>query len=144
MLYLIYLMKRFRTFLLWLMIALLPLHAMAAGLAMSCSDMHGKPASTAMHHQADAPAGSHHASPADHGAAHAAPADHGDAADADDEGAHSCSVCSAFCSVPAVPASVLIAVPDYDGSESLLATPFTPLTGFIPEGPRRPTRHHSV
>jgi len=129
-------MKRlFRTLLLGLMIAVLPLHAVAAVIGMPCANMHANaPAQVAGHHGDDAADSHHHASP-DH--QHDAAAAHS----AGDDGSHSsCSACSAFCAAPAVPVTAHIAVPDYDGSETLLVTPPALATGFIPEGPRRPPR----
>jgi hypothetical protein len=131
--------RMFRTLLLWLLIAVLPLHAVAAAIGMPCSNMQGKAPVVAAEHRSDAAVVSaHHASQDHHGA---------DAADSADEdaGAHAtCGACSAFCSAPPVPATAHISVPDYDGSEALVAAPVTLAAGFIPEGPRRPPRAHSV
>lgn len=133
-------MKRLlRTLLLWLMIAVLPLHAVAAVIGMPCSNMHGNAPSAVDEHHGHAAADSHHHATQDEG---------GQAAGAHstaDNGSHStCSACSAFCSAPPVPATAHIAVPEYDGSETLRPAPATLAAGFIPEGPRRPPRALSV
>lgn len=131
--------RMFRTLLLWLLIAVLPLHAAAAVIGMPCGNMHGDTPSAAAEHHGDAAADGHH---------HAAQDDSDKAAGAHstgDNGSHStCSACSAFCSAPPVPATAHIAVPEYDGSETLRPAPATLAAGFIPEGPRRPPRAHSV
>jgi hypothetical protein len=130
-------MKRFfRAFLLWLLIAVLPLHAATAAVGMSCANGHGnEPALMAGHHSAPSMDGNQHAAHDHEAAGHST----------SDDGSHtSCSACSTFCSAPAVPATAQIAVPHFDGSEMLLAAPATLATGFIPEGPRRPPRGHSV
>lgn len=132
-------MKRlFRTLLLWLMIAVLPLHAAAAVIGMPCGNMHSNAPATLAEHHGDTGMDSHQAVHESHehdAAAHSA----------GDDGSHStCSACSAFCSAPPVPATAHIAVPGYDGSETLVAAHATLASGFIPEGPRRPPRFHSV
>ena len=122
--------RTFKTFLLWLLMAVLPLHAAAASIGMSCAPVHGK---AAQHHGATA--GEH----ADHDAGHAA--HHDEAPEADPPQSHStCSACSALCIGAVAPPSASPFLPSFDGSDAVVVAPATLVTGFIPEGPQRPPR----
>jgi hypothetical protein len=142
------------TLLVWLLMATLPLHAVAASVNLSCAP--------APHHMGAAPHTADH--PAAHPAAHPAPASdeahaHHDihASHAGDtvaathtaDGEHagstelphsSCSACSVFCVGAVAPPSALLALPGVDGSESVVIAPVDFVTGFIPDGPQRPPR----
>jgi|SRR5512133_2124929 hypothetical protein len=128
-------MQRFvKTFLLWLLLAALPLQGLAAAAASSCGPTghHDAPSGIApaqpQHHHHDADAG--HARPA-------APADHaGDGKQA----ASSCSACSACCvgAVALPPGSVT--TPVHGASvRAAMAFPLL-LADFIPGGPERPPK----
>lgn len=137
--------RTFKTFLLWLLMAVLPLHAAAASIGMSCAPVHGK---AEQHGAAQAP--SQHGEHAHHDAGHAPGmvehAMHGDdGPDADSLQSHStCSACSALCIGAVAPPSASPFLPSFDGSEAVVVAPEALVTGFIPEGPQRPPRRQSV
>lgn len=125
-------MKRaFHTFLLWILIAALPLQGFAAALQASCG--------TSAHHAAAdmvAPAQSH----AQHD--HQASAGHDD--DAGDTAAKhkqsSCSACAACCIGAIAPPSVSLASMAYSNAQSAVSSPAPLLTGVIPPGLERPPK----
>lgn len=138
-------MKRFfKTFLLWLLMAVLPLHALAAGMGMSCASVHGKAAQHGM-----GPAASHHggahAAATDAHAGHAMAGHEVHQAEADDQQTPgSCSACSALCIGAAAPPPAFLSLPSFDGSNAVLVTPAALAAGFIPDGPQRPPRRQSA
>ena len=124
------------TFLLWLLIAALPLQGFAAAVQASCA--------TTAHHaaaQMDVPAQSH----AEHGHS----AHHDDAAGDATEAGHgtigkhtgsSCSAC-ASCSVGAsAPPCLSIGSLAYGNSQPVVSSPAPLVTGFIPPGLERPPK----
>ena len=125
-------MKRaFNTFLLWLLIAALPLQGFAAALQASCG-------SSAHHTPADMVA------PAQDHAQHddAAMAGHGSAAD-DTTAKHkhsSCSACATCCIGAIAPPSVTIASMSDGNVQPTLSSPSPLVTGFIPPGLERPPK----
>jgi hypothetical protein len=134
-------MNRFlKTLLLWLLMAVVPLHAAATTLGMSCGPEHGTsvPAASvdhSAHHMDDTPAA--------HGHHDNAGMVHGDSATDDpvEPSSHtSCSACSAFCIGAVAPPSAIVAVPTFSGSEPITILPATRVAGFIPEGHKRPPR----
>lgn len=136
-----------KTFVIWLLIALLPLHAAAASIGMSCAQL----GQALPHHAAGATA--HHAADMDAHAHHGGDSADSDAQAADDargesESARqphsSCSACSAFCAGAVAPPSALQSVPSFGGSNAVLVSPSAILAGFIPDGPQRPPRHPSA
>jgi len=140
--------RTFKTFLVWILMLMLPLHAVAASVGMSCAPLrqHQAPMTSA-HHQPAADAHAHH------GGEHADHAMHGTAPDAGDHAPtpdiakkvhSSCSACSALCAGAVAPPSAFLPLPTFDGSEALVVSPSAFLTGFIPDGPQRPPRHHSA
>jgi hypothetical protein len=145
-----------KTFLVWLLMLVLPLHAVAANVGMSCAPAerqaaHGMAAvmaevSTA-HHGHEGDAGDAHAH---HGGGHASdasPAVHDGDASAKDPGkkAHSsCSACSALCIGAVAPPSALLPLPAFDGSDAVALAPTRFAAGFIPDGLQRPPRHPSA
>jgi hypothetical protein len=144
-------MNRFlKTLLIWILIAVVPLNAVAATIGMSCGPGHQKAMERAMaqdashamhedtghHHEMTNKSVSHHAS-----AMSAADVDSGAA----DEPAHSaCSACSVFCVGAVAPPSVFASIPAFGGSEDVVISAAPPVTGFIPEGLRRPPRQISA
>jgi len=138
-----------KTLIVWLLMLMLPLHAVAASVGMSCAPIpqHGASSASMAHHQ---PAPDAHA---EHGGDHAAHAAHGASTTADDNAsapdiakkAHtSCSACSAVCAGAVAPPSAFSSLPTFDGSDAVLVSPSTLVAGFIPDGPQRPPRHQSA
>ena len=131
------------TLLVWLLMATLPLHALAASVNLSC---------TPVPHHMGAPSGQGHTAPeraaddmhAHHGG-HAADAnanadDDADGGEAADLPHSSCSACSVFCVGAVAPPSAPLSLPGAIGSESVAVASADVLTGFIPDGPQRPPR----
>jgi hypothetical protein len=133
-----------KTFLVWMLMLLLPLHAVAASVGMSCAPVRQHGALEMSHHQAalDAHAqhGGAHADHAVHGAAPAAD-EHAPTPDIAKKVHSSCSACSALCAGAVAPPSAFLPLPTFDGSEALVVSASAFLTGFIPDGPQRPPRH---
>ena len=135
--------RQLKTLLLWLLIALLPLHAVAGSFGMSCTSGHQQSqeqaASSVAHHGAVAGSTAHHdGEHAGHGAASPPAADSQD----HEKFTHaSCSACSAFCVGAVAPPSTDLTVPSFDGSDAVVATPTAFAVGFIQDGPQRPPRH---
>lgn len=135
-----------KTFIVWLLMLMLPLHAVAASVGMSCAPIRQHEASSAgMAHQQSAPDAHAH-----HGGDHAA---HGAGTAADDDAsasgiakqAHSsCSACSAVCAGAVAPPSAFSSLPTFDGSDAVLVSPPSLVAGFIPDGPQRPPRRQSA
>ncbi|RJG27911.1 hypothetical protein [Massilia cavernae] len=125
----------FKTILLWILIAVVPLHAAAATIGMSCGPVHKaamEPSSSDSTHQ-------HHnmAAAADVADAHAASPDDLKS----DKSPHvKCSACSAFCIGAVAPPSGFISVPAFSGAETLVVSTATLVIGFVPEGLKRPPR----
>lgn len=138
-----------KTFIVWLLMLMLPLHAVAASVGMSCAPIRQHEASSAaMAHHQNAPDAHAH-----HGGEHAAHAAHDASAAADDNAsasgiakkAHSsCSACSAVCAGAVAPPSAFSALPSFDGSDAVLVSPSPLVAGFIPDGPQRPPKHQSA
>ena len=130
------------TFLVWLLMAVLPLHAVAAAANTSCV-----PATQPAKVVAMADDAAHFAS----GDAHAHHSEHASAkatAVSGDDGHHeakksahsSCSACSAFCAGAVAPPSFSLPLPAFDGSESVIVPRADFVAGFIPDGLQRPPR----
>lgn len=134
-------MNRFlKTLLLWLLMAVVPLHAAATTLGMSCGPDHGNAAPAASSHQ---PAHDMDDTPAAHGHHDNAGMVHDDSTPDDpvEHSSHtSCSACSSFCIGAVAPPSAIVAVPTFSGSEAITIPPATRVAGFIPEGQKRPPR----
>jgi hypothetical protein len=129
-------MHRFvKTFLLWLLLAALPLQGLAAAMQSSCGPTkhHDAPSAIA---SAQSQSDHHHDVHADHAAGHAladhpAPGEHASA---------SCSACSSCCvGAIALPAGSM-AAPVYRAAVPVaIAFPLL-LADFIPGGPERPPK----
>lgn len=138
--------RSIKTFLVWLLMAILPLHAMAASVGMSCVpgqrqvSQHVEPAAVA-HHDMDAEMHAHHGAHASDAAAAGADT-HASHEKAETQTHSSCSACSALCVGAAAPPSAFLAVPAFDGSDAFLISPATLVPGFIPDGLQRPPRPH--
>lgn len=131
--------RAFKIFLVWLLMAVLPLHAVAAGIGMSCMPQHGAAKVEAKARHGDDRAHAHHAH---HDAAQAEEADH--APQTETQTHSSCSACSAFCIGAVAPPSAYSPLLPFDGSEAVLVTPAAFAAGFIPDGPQRPPRRQSA
>jgi hypothetical protein len=130
--------RLFTTLLVWLLMAALPLHAVAAVINLSCAHSQQQADPHADHAAPAIDAHAHHGS---HDADAAAPAAAGDASESGSLLSHaSCSACSAFCVGAVAPPSASLPLPSFDGCEAVViaATDFG--TGFIPDGLQRPPR----
>lgn len=129
------------TLLVWLLMAALPLHAVAASVSMSCAPVQQQSDAVAMAgHTSHAAADDSHAHHGMHATDAAGSAADDDSSDTRKLSHSSCSACSAFCIGAVAPPSSLLSVPSVDGSEAVLAAPADLVAGFIPDGPQRPPR----
>jgi hypothetical protein len=130
--------RSINTLLVWLLMALLPLHAIAAGAGMACASMQQgqDKQSTLIVHDADAAMHAH--------GAHMGEADGTDSGqDAPVAKVHSsCSACSALCVGAVAPPSAQLPLPAVEGSDDVLISSSSLGPEFIPEGPQRPPRRH--
>lgn len=137
--------RTLKTFLLWLLIAVLPLNAVAGSFGMVCSPVHQQSqeptGGRVIHHERMADA---HAHPGTEHAGHVvdSTAAAGSLVPDVEKQAHTpCSACSAFCLGVVAPPSTDLAVPSFDGSDVVLLSPAAFAVGFIQDGPQRPPRH---
>jgi len=140
-----------KTFLLWLVIAALPLQGMAAVVKATCGLKHHSMASMAMgaaDHQHPDGSMHHHHDAAD-SVALAVPGDLLDEAGTDSNTNHIhkssyCSACAACCIGATAPPPSLILAPIFSTAETLVIPPIVSFTGFIPAGLERPPKHFSA
>lgn len=155
LIYFLQMNRTLKTLLLWLLMAVLPLNAVAAVMGMSCSALHDGKAPTAAVDTAAHHGGTHTAADAaagatDHTAHHgdgqqAAPTQDEPGTDATSTMGHTtCSACSAFCIGAVAPPPSLMAPQSSNGSEIVLISPAPWLAGYVPDGHKRPPRHHSA
>jgi hypothetical protein len=139
-----------KTLLIWILIAVIPLHAVAATVGMSCAPGHQQAismAAAASGAHAMSQGDNHHHASTDRSSSLAHdPADSAALDEADvPPAAHStCSACTAFCIGAVAPPSVNIAIPSFSGSENVVVSAAPSITGFIPDGLRRPPRQIST
>lgn len=130
--------RTLKTLLLWLLMALVPLHAGAAAMGMSCGPVHQLTMSSVAEHQ-DVMAHQH-----DDGSAStrlAEPLSQSDSTEASEGLAHStCSACSGFCIGAVAPPSSFSSLPALNGTESVVASISLSVIGFVPDGLKRPPR----
>jgi hypothetical protein len=132
------------TLLVWLLMAALPLHAVAATMELSCAHSQQQHAAAAHAH----PHADHAAADVDEHARHGGHGEHAAEAAAADNApgagsmlSHaSCSACSAFCVGAVAPPSASLPLPSFDGSDVVVVAPADFGTGFIPDGLQRPPR----
>lgn len=137
--------RTLKTLLVWLLVALLPLHAVAGSLGLSCAPVHQQSSPVTMDGGAPhrAPMADAHAH---HDGGHAGQADsagadaHAPAPELDQQPHSSCSACSAFCIGAVAPPSSTLPVPAFDGSDVAAVAPAVLAVGFIQDGPQRPPR----
>lgn len=155
-------MNRFlKTLLLWLLVAVLPLHAVGAAMPMSCPPLHQQAMSAALQEGAHDESSQHcqdRQAEEGHHAGMAMDGQHHDAAqlaDAnldsgmiDDSSSSSvvsshagCSACVAGCIGAAAPPSLWNSTPAFSGSEAVTVSPSTLVAGHTPGGLDRPPRH---
>ena len=141
--------RAFKTFLVWLLVALLPLHAVAGSLGMSCAPVHRQSSHAALdsgpaHHEPMADEHAHH--DAGHAEQGMDPSvqDHSPASKIENQSHSSCSACSAFCIGAVAPPSVYLPVPTFDGTDAVAVPPAAFAVGFIQDGPQRPPRRHAA
>lgn len=137
------------TFLVWLLMLVLPLHAVAANVGMACAPagrqaVHAVADAPTMHHADTAAAHAHHGGGHAGGADAAAHDGHSPAKDPGKKAHTSCSACSALCIGAVAPPSAFLPLPSFDGSDAVAVTPVPFGAGFIPDGLQRPPRHSSV
>ena len=135
--------RTLKTLLLWLLMAVLPLNAVAAAMGMSCSAVHDRARQAASVDAVERQASDHSAH---HAAGHeATAAQPGVATDTGDQSEHStCSACSAFCVGAVAPPPAVIPAPSTNGSEIVVMSPAPWVAGFVPDGHKRPPRHLSA
>jgi len=141
--------KFLKTFLLWILIGVVPLHAGASVIGMSCLPAHNEslpvPGATGGHHHGAESGSDHHHEAAGHAASAVDGANTADAAEDVKKLVHlSCSACTVFCTAAVAPPSALNPISTFDGSEPLVVSPGTLFVGFIPDGPLRPPQHLSA
>lgn len=136
----------YKTLLLWLLIAVLPLHAVAAAASVSCGPVHQQAMQVAAQDDAHHP---HDGSATSHGNPHAAAkmlhaaADSG-AADGASPGTHqhaTCSACTATCIGAAAPPSALNLTPTFSGSERVTVSPASLVVGMTSRDLERPPKN---
>jgi hypothetical protein len=140
--------RSLKTFLIWLLMAILPLHAVAAGVGMSCAPdssqvSHKVERIDAAHPGAGIEMHAHHGAHAS-GAGDSGSDTHAQPAKFEKQAHSSCSACSALCAGAVAPPSALLAVPSFGGSDVFLVSPLAMVPGFIPDGPQRPPRRQSA
>lgn len=130
MLYFPAMLRLFKTWLILLLIAAVPLQAAAAGAMRACAPLAASPAAAmtaaCQHHDAQSSTVPDSAStPQDS----KSPAKH-----------PACGACSSFCLGALMPPGLALPVAPVNGAEHAALTTATLLPGFIPDGPRRPPR----
>lgn len=133
----------FKKLLIWLLVALLPLQAVAGSFGMTCAPVHQE-SSQDVQNLAAVDHYMMHDAHVGHGSEHAAQAS---SSDSDASGHHAgklshstCSACSAFCLGAVAPPSSHLPTPTFDGSDAVIVSPSVFAVGFIQDGPQRPPR----
>ena len=129
----------FKHLLVWLLVALLPLQAVAGSFGMTCAPVQPQSSQDVQGHSM--PADDAHAG---HHGGHASQA----ASDGEQSSGHhdgklshsSCSTCSAFCVGAVAPPSSLLPSPTFDGSDAVIVAPPALSVAFLQDGPQRPPR----
>ena len=127
-------LRLFKTWLILLLITVVPLQAAAAGAMLLCAPLasaHASPgvtmAAACQHHAAQSAAVPDSASKTPE--EEKAPVKH-----------PACGACSSFCLGALMPSSPALPAAAVNGAEHAAISIATLLTGFIPDGPRRPPR----
>ncbi|MCA1859905.1 hypothetical protein LE191_07230 [Janthinobacterium sp. HSC-3S05] len=124
MLYFPAMLRLFKTWLILLLITAVPLQAVAAGAMLACAPFAAAPATAVpaacQHHAADSAGTPEDNKP---------PAKH-----------PACGACSSFCAGALMPPCLALPAVPCTGAQQVAIATATLLTGFIPDGPRRPPR----
>ncbi|SFX30840.1 hypothetical protein SAMN03097694_1572 [Janthinobacterium lividum] len=130
MLYFPAMLRLFKTWLILLLITAVPLQAAAAGATRLCAPLAASPAAAmtaaCQHHDAQSSTIPDSASTSENSKS---PAKH-----------PACGACSAFCLGALMPPGVTLPAAVLNGAEHAAVANATLLTGFIPDGLRRPPR----
>ncbi|MET0963900.1 MAG: hypothetical protein ABWY05_13955 [Noviherbaspirillum sp.] len=124
------------TFLLWLLIAALPLQGFAAAVQASCAAT-AHHAAAQVYAPAQSNAGHEHSAHHDSAAASETGAGHDAAAK---HTASSCSACASCCVGAGAPPCLSLRGPGYGRSQPVVSSPAPLITGFIPPGLERPPK----
>ncbi|OEZ82950.1 hypothetical protein JAB8_45330 [Janthinobacterium sp. HH106] len=123
-------LRLFKTWLILLLIAAVPLQAAAAGAMRACAPLAASPAAAmagaCQHHAAQSSAITDSAGTPEE---NKTPAKHA-----------ACGACSLFCLGALMPPGLALPAAPVNGAEHAALTTATLLPGFIPDGPRRPPR----
>jgi hypothetical protein len=141
-----------KTFLLWLLIAALPLQGMAAIIKASCGPRHHSLSPVTMsvvehHHDGSAAPHEHVNVIADGTTVDFEVANKTDSKSADGEPVHKtsyCSACAACCTGAVAPPPAVSLNPAFIAVEATVIPPVDSFIGFIPAGLERPPRPVSV
>ena len=130
MLYFPAMLRLFKTWLILLLIAAVPLQAAAAGAMRACAPLAASPAAAmagaCQHHAAQSSAITDSAGTPEE---NKTPAKHA-----------ACGACSLFCLGALMPPGLSLPAAAGTGAQRVAAATDTLLPGFIPDGPRRPPR----
>ncbi|MGK5055814.1 hypothetical protein ACQ4WY_02585 [Janthinobacterium sp. LB2P49] len=123
-------LRLFKTWLILLLITAVPLQAAAAGATRLCSPLAALPAAMmtadCQHHAAQSSAVPHSTGTPEE---NKTPAKH-----------PACGACSSFCLGALMPPCLALPAAACTGAQQVTIATATLLTGFIPDGPRRPPR----
>lgn len=139
-----------KTFLLWFLIAALPIQGIAAVVQASCGPRHHDMASMAMEsgdHHHDAGVGPHHHDNVEVAKAVISDTDQSDKAEASSTPSPklgSCSACASCCFGAVAPPPAISLTPVFNSVETAVLPPVIAFTGFIPANLERPPRHLSA
>ncbi|MGK5011638.1 hypothetical protein [Janthinobacterium sp. MDB2-8] len=123
-------LRLFKTWLILLLITAVPLQAGAAGATRTCAPLAALPAAMMA---ADC---QHHAAQSS-----AVPNSAGTQEDNKPPAKHqACGACASFCLGALMPPCLALPAPACSGAQQVTIATATLLTGFIPDGPRRPPR----
>lgn len=134
--------RTFKKLLIWLLVALLPLQAVAGSFGMTCAPVHQQTSHDVPRHAGvdhDMMAGAHDGHHGDH-ASEATSAGQASDHHAGKLSHSTCSACSAFCLGAVAPPSSLLPTPTFDGSDAVIVSPSAFAVAFIQDGPQRPPR----
>ena len=133
-----------KTLLLWLLIAVLPLHAVATTMSASCGPIHHQAMQgvlSSSNHYDDVEA-SHLQQEREADTANFTTDTSSDETPSGESSKYStCSACSASCVGASAPPSASKLPPAFNGAESVIVAAAPLVTGFIPAGLERPPRH---
>lgn len=130
MLYFLAMLRLFKTWLILLLITAVPLQAAAAGATRTCAPLAALPAAMMA-----ADCQQHHAQPS------AVPDGAGTPEENTSPAKHpACGACSSFCLGALMPPCLALPAAACTGAQQVAIATATLLTGFIPDGPRRPPR----